>query len=46
MSGNVTRGILVTGSGSGIGEAIALRLAAPGTGILVHAAHNLSLIHI
>ncbi|MFZ9447208.1 MAG: SDR family NAD(P)-dependent oxidoreductase, partial [Alphaproteobacteria bacterium] len=40
MSGNVTRGILVTGSGSGIGEAIARRLAGPGTGILLHAAHN------
>ncbi len=36
----LTRGILVTGSGSGIGEAIVRRLAAPGTGILLHAAHN------
>ncbi len=40
MSGDIARGILVTGSGSGIGEAIARRLAGPGTGILVHAAHN------
>ena len=34
------RSILVTGSGSGIGAAIARRLAGPGTGILVHALHN------
>ncbi|MBL8698448.1 MAG: SDR family oxidoreductase [Alphaproteobacteria bacterium] len=36
----ITRGILVTGSGSGIGEMIVRRLAAPGTGILLHAAKN------
>lgn len=36
----ITRGILVTGSGSGIGEAIVHRLAAPGVGILLHAAKN------
>jgi NAD(P)-dependent dehydrogenase (short-subunit alcohol dehydrogenase family) len=36
----ITRGILVTGSGSGIGEAIVRRLAAPGVGIMLHAAHN------
>ena len=34
------RSILVTGSGSGIGAAIARRLAQPGVGILVHALHN------
>jgi 3-oxoacyl-[acyl-carrier protein] reductase len=34
------RSILVTGSGSGIGAAIARRLARPGVGILVHALHN------
>ena len=34
------RSILVTGSGSGIGAAIARALAAPGTGILLHALHN------
>jgi 3-oxoacyl-[acyl-carrier protein] reductase len=37
---DITRGIVVTGSGSGIGEAIVRRLAAPGTGILLHAAQN------
>jgi 3-oxoacyl-[acyl-carrier protein] reductase len=34
------RAILVTGSGSGIGAAIARQLAQPGTGILVHALTN------
>jgi NAD(P)-dependent dehydrogenase (short-subunit alcohol dehydrogenase family) len=34
------RSILVTGSGSGIGAAIARRLAAPGSGIMVHAQAN------
>jgi len=34
------RSILVTGSGSGIGAAIVERLAAPRTGILVHAKDN------
>jgi 3-oxoacyl-[acyl-carrier protein] reductase len=34
------RSILVTGSGSGIGAAICRRLAAPGTGILLHALSN------
>ena len=34
------RSILVTGSGSGIGAAIARRLARPGVGILLHALHN------
>jgi 3-oxoacyl-[acyl-carrier protein] reductase len=38
--GGRLRSILVTGSGSGIGAAIARRLAAPGAGILVHALHN------
>jgi NAD(P)-dependent dehydrogenase (short-subunit alcohol dehydrogenase family) len=33
---------LITGSGSGIGAAIARRLARAGTGILVHARHNRS----
>ena len=36
----VTRAILVTGSGSGIGAAIVRRLAGPGAGILIHANHN------
>ena len=34
------RSILVTGSGSGIGAAICRRLAAPNTGIVVHALKN------
>jgi 3-oxoacyl-[acyl-carrier protein] reductase len=34
------RSILVTGSGSNIGAAIARRLAGPGTGIVVHALKN------
>jgi 3-oxoacyl-[acyl-carrier protein] reductase len=34
------RSVLVTGSGSGIGAAIARRLAGPGVGILVHALRN------
>ena len=34
------RSVLVTGSGSGIGAAIARRLAGPGVGVLVHALHN------
>jgi NAD(P)-dependent dehydrogenase (short-subunit alcohol dehydrogenase family) len=34
------RSILITGSGSGIGAAIARRLAGPGVGVLVHALHN------
>ncbi len=33
----IARAILVTGSGSGIGAAIARRLAGPGTGIPIHA---------
>ncbi|MGC1579298.1 MAG: SDR family NAD(P)-dependent oxidoreductase, partial [Beijerinckiaceae bacterium] len=32
--------MLITGSGSGIGAAIARRLARPGVGILVHALRN------
>jgi 3-oxoacyl-[acyl-carrier protein] reductase len=36
----VTRAAIVTGSGSGIGAALCRRLAAPGTGILVHAREN------
>jgi NAD(P)-dependent dehydrogenase (short-subunit alcohol dehydrogenase family) len=38
--GDRLRSVLVTGSGSGIGAAIARRLARPGVGILVHALHN------
>lgn len=40
MSPVVSRGIVITGSASGIGAATARRLAAPGTGILVHAKEN------
>lgn len=40
MEGTIERGILVTGSGSGIGAAIVRRLARPGTAILVHALTN------
>jgi NAD(P)-dependent dehydrogenase (short-subunit alcohol dehydrogenase family) len=36
----VSRAVLVTGSGSGIGAAIVRRLAGPGVGILIHARHN------
>jgi 3-oxoacyl-[acyl-carrier protein] reductase len=39
-SGGRVRSILVTGSGSGIGSAIARRLAGPGIGILLHALTN------
>jgi NAD(P)-dependent dehydrogenase (short-subunit alcohol dehydrogenase family) len=34
------RSMLITGSGSGIGAATALRLAQPGVGMLIHALHN------
>jgi NAD(P)-dependent dehydrogenase (short-subunit alcohol dehydrogenase family) len=40
MTRAVQRGILITGSGSGIGAATARRLAGPGIGILVHARQN------
>ena len=40
MTTSIDRGILITGSGSGIGAATARRLAAPGVGILVHAKEN------
>jgi NAD(P)-dependent dehydrogenase (short-subunit alcohol dehydrogenase family) len=40
MGVSIERGILVTGSGSGIGAAIVRRLARPGTAILVHALTN------
>lgn len=36
----IERGIIITGSGSGIGAATARRLAGPGVGILVHAKEN------
>ncbi|MCC2653123.1 MAG: short-chain dehydrogenase [Microvirga sp.] len=39
-SAALTRVAIVTGSGSGIGAALCRRLAAPGTGILVHAREN------
>jgi NAD(P)-dependent dehydrogenase (short-subunit alcohol dehydrogenase family) len=39
-AGGRLRSVLVTGSGSGIGAAIARRLARPGVGILVHALRN------
>ncbi len=38
--GGTLRSILVTGSGSGIGAAIARRLARPGVGVLLHALAN------
>lgn len=38
--GGRLRSVLVTGSGSGIGAAIARRFAGPGVGILVHALRN------
>jgi 3-oxoacyl-[acyl-carrier protein] reductase len=40
VSTPITRSILVTGSGSGIGAAICRKLARPGTAILVHALKN------
>ena len=40
MGEGTLRSILVTGSGSGIGKAIARRLAAPGVGLLIHALSN------
>lgn len=40
MPSDIQRGIIVTGSGSGIGAATARRLAGPGVGILVHAKEN------
>jgi 3-oxoacyl-[acyl-carrier protein] reductase len=40
MAQAVSRGIIVTGSASGIGAATARRLAGPGVGILVHAKAN------
>jgi 3-oxoacyl-[acyl-carrier protein] reductase len=39
-AGGRLRSVLVTGSGSGIGAAIARRLARPGVGIVVHALRN------
>jgi 3-oxoacyl-[acyl-carrier protein] reductase len=39
-AGGKLRSVLVTGSGSGIGAAVARRLARPGVGILVHALRN------
>jgi len=40
MGDAIGRGVMVTGSGSGIGAAIVRRLARPGTAILVHALSN------
>jgi NAD(P)-dependent dehydrogenase (short-subunit alcohol dehydrogenase family) len=37
---SIQRGIIITGSGSGIGAATARRLAGPDTGILIHAKEN------
>lgn len=34
------RAVVITGSGSGIGAAIARRLGAPGVGFIIHALHN------
>lgn len=39
-SKKLSRSILITGSGSGIGAAVARRLAGPGVGVLIHALHN------
>ena len=39
-SAPITTGSVVTGSGSGIGKAIAKRLAGPDTAILLHAREN------
>jgi NAD(P)-dependent dehydrogenase (short-subunit alcohol dehydrogenase family) len=36
----ITRAVLVTGSASGIGDAICQRIAGPGVGVLVHALAN------
>lgn len=40
MNKDVTRSVIITGSSSGIGAALAKRLAEFGTGIVVHARHN------
>lgn len=36
----IMRAIIVTGSSSGIGAALCRQLAAPGTGLIIHARHN------
>jgi 3-oxoacyl-[acyl-carrier protein] reductase len=40
MAPQALRSMVVTGSSSGIGAAIAARLAGPGVGLVVHARHN------
>ncbi len=45
MSGDVNRAVLLTGAASGIGAATAMRLAAPGVGMILHSRRNETGLH-